>query len=269
VPNQRNEQVETNPDPSHPGLRSRFSNRRKAAPDADTGHRTEKDRKDLGSGMGIYTPETLSWRRLHVSRSKLKEAVSSSTILCAFALESMVELQVKAPTGCPSWLFTLFAVNTTTLISVHILAAMISTYILPSIESVHRRQSRWESSALDPSMWDVDPSESPHDSLRGFVEMAWIFSSVIGLFLFLTEVSLLSWVKFWDVSFSAAASGSAAVTPFMIMSVVFCLKFHKVLAGHTYEMRELGLKQVEDLKQQLDRSDTSVKRETRSSETDV
>ncbi|XP_046386460.1 calcium release-activated calcium channel protein 1-like [Ischnura elegans] len=222
--------------------------------DGDRGHgRTESTSSHADSeGIGLYTRETLSWRRMHASRAKLKETVVSSTLLCVFALECMVELQVQVPTQCPDWLFTLFAVNTTVLISVHVIATMISTYILPSIDSVCAEQEEWESSGLDPALWGVKPSESPHELMRGFIETAWIFSTVVGLFLFLTEVSLLSWVKFWDVSIPAAAYGSAAVVPFIVLCAAFCFRFHSILAGHTYEVRAMGLKQVEEIKERLD-----------------
>ncbi|XP_071448658.1 calcium release-activated calcium channel protein 1-like [Hetaerina americana] len=169
----------------------------------------------------------------------------------------MVELQVQVPTGCPDWLFSLFAINTTMLISVHVIAAMISTYILPSIDSVCAGQELWEGSGLDPSLWGVKPSESPHERMRGFIETAWIFSSVVGLFLFLTEVSLLSWVKFWDVCIPAATYGSIAVVPFFLLCAAFCFRFHAILAGHTYEVRALGLRQVEEMKERLDAANDS------------
>lgn len=88
----------------------------------------------------------------------------------------MVELQINKPTAVPEWLFVMFAVCTTVLVSVHIFALMISTYLLPNIDAV----SKLHVSSL--------VTESPHDRMKGFIELAWAFSTILGLFLFLVEV---------------------------------------------------------------------------------
>lgn len=89
----------------------------------------------------------------------------------------MVELQINQPTDVPEWLFVMFAVCTTILVSVHIFALMISTYLLPNIDAV----SKLHVSSL--------VTESPHDRMKSFIELAWAFSTILGLFLFLVEAS--------------------------------------------------------------------------------
>lgn len=69
----------------------------------------------------------------------------------------------------PEWLFVMFAVCTTVLVAVHIFALMISTYILPNIEAI----AKLEICEM------VD--ESPHERMRGFIELAWAFSTVLGM----------------------------------------------------------------------------------------
>lgn len=122
----------------------------------------------INESLHARTPEGLSWRRLHMSRAKLKATATTSELLSGFAMVAMVELQINEPTTVPEWLFVLFAVCTTVLVSVHIFALMISTYILPNIDAI--------------SKLDVCElvSESPHERMRGFIELAWAFSTVLG-----------------------------------------------------------------------------------------
>lgn len=81
----------------------------------------------------------------------------------------MVELQINEPTNVPEWLFVMFAVCTTVLVAVHIFALMISTYLLPNIDAASKM-----------SAGDV-LKESPHERMRGFIELAWAFSTVLGI----------------------------------------------------------------------------------------
>lgn len=79
-----------------------------------------------------------------------------------------VELQINSPTNVPEWLFIMFAVCTTVLVGVHIFALMISTYILPNIEAIAKLE-----------ICEM-VSESPHERMKGFIEIAWAFSTILG-----------------------------------------------------------------------------------------
>jgi calcium release-activated calcium channel protein 1 len=75
----------------------------------------------------------------------------------------MVEISVGDTV--PDALLVVFGVCTTLLVTVHLIALMISTCILPNIEAISNVHS-------------VDAvNESPHDKMRHCVEMAWICST--------------------------------------------------------------------------------------------
>ncbi|XP_076761358.1 calcium release-activated calcium channel protein 1 [Xylocopa sonorina] len=185
-------------------------------------------------------PEGLSWRRLHMSRAKLKATATTSELLSGFAMVAMVELQINEPTTVPEWLFVMFAVCTTVLVSVHIFALMISTYLLPNIEAI----SKLQLSRL--------VTESPHERMRSFIELAWAFSTVLGLFLFLVEVAILCWVKFWDYSFIAAAASTIIVIPVLVVFIAFAVHFYHSLVVYKCETSVADINELESIKRNLD-----------------
>lgn len=185
-------------------------------------------------------PQDLSWRRLHMSRAKLKATATTSELLSGFAMVAMVELQINDPTAVPEWLFVMFAVCTTVLVSVHIFALMISTYLLPNVEAI----SKLQVSRL--------VTESPHERMRGFIELAWAFSTVLGLFLFLVEIAILCWVKFWDYSFTAATASTIIVIPVLIVFVAFAVHFYHSLVVYKCETSISDMKELESIKRNLD-----------------
>lgn len=152
----------------------------------------------------------------------------------------MVELQINEPTAVPEWLFVMFAVCTTFLVSVHIFALMISTYLLPNIEAI----SKLQVSRLI--------TESPHERMRGFIELAWAFSTILGLFLFLVEVAILCWVKFWDYSFTAATASTVIIIPVLIVFVAFAVHFYHSLLVYKCESAVSDMKDLESIKRNLD-----------------
>ncbi|KAG8233352.1 hypothetical protein J437_LFUL013744 [Ladona fulva] len=222
-----------------------------------------------GHGSAPLTAEGLSWRRLHMSRAKLKATATTSELLSGFAMVAMVELQINEPTNVPEWLFVLFAVCTTVLVSVHIFALMISTYILPNVDAVskmqhsaggnegnthlsHRRNASHSSSISFTSGVDPAVLESPHERMRGFIEIAWAFSTVLGLFLFLVELGILCWVKFWDHSFIAAWAATAIVIPVLVLFVVFATHFYRSLVAIKCDTSASDMRDLEKMKADLD-----------------
>ncbi|XP_014356319.1 calcium release-activated calcium channel protein 1 isoform X5 [Papilio machaon] len=207
-----------------------------------------------GAGWSEEVPglasDGLSWRRLHMSRAKLKATATTSELLSGFAMVAMVELQINEPTNVPEWLFVMFAVCTTVLVAVHIFALMISTYLLPNIDAVSKMET--------PGGPTRALRDSPHERMRGFIELAWAFSTVLGLFLFLVEIAILCWVKFWDYSFAAATAATVIVIPVLIVFVAFAIHFYHSLVVQKCETSVQDIEQLETMKRELDTATVKV-----------
>ncbi|XP_067630546.1 calcium release-activated calcium channel protein 1 isoform X1 [Eurosta solidaginis] len=196
------------------------------------------------SGDDLHSPSYLSWRKLQLSRAKLKASSKTSALLSGFAMVAMVEVQLDSNTKVPAGMLVAFAICTTLLVAVHMLALMISTCILPNIETV----CNLHSISL--------VHESPHERLHWYIETAWAFSTLLGLILFLLEIAILCWVKFYDLSQPAAWSACIVLIPVMIIFLAFAIHFYRSLVTHKYEVTVSGIRELEMLKEQMEQDHT-------------
>lgn len=202
------------------------------------------------SGDDLHTARYLSWRKLHLSRAKLKASSKTSALLSGFAMVAMVELQLEVDTKIPSGVLISYAVVTTLLVAVHLLALMISTCILPHIEAICN---------LD-AISLVD--ESPHERLYWYIETAWAFSTLIGLLLFLAEIAILCLVKFWDIEASYIKwTATIILIPVLLVFIAFAIHFYRSLVTHKYETTVSDIKELEMLKEQIEQGRTGHYRE--------
>ncbi|XP_065366583.1 calcium release-activated calcium channel protein 1 isoform X1 [Calliphora vicina] len=192
------------------------------------------------SGEDLHSPSYLSWRKLQLSRAKLKASSKTSALLSGFAMVAMVEVQLNNDTKVPPGMLVAFAICTTLLVAVHMLALMISTCILPNIETV----CNLHSISL--------VHESPHERLHWYIETAWAFSTLLGLILFLLEIAILCWVKFYDLSQPAAWSACIVLIPVLIIFLAFAIHFYRSLMTHKYEVTVSGIRELEILKEQME-----------------
>jgi len=181
------------------------------------------------------------WKHLNLSRAKLKASSRTSALLAGFAMVAMVEIQIDE--NIPTGLLLAFAVCTVLLIAVHMLALMISTCILPHTEAVSNLHIQTPQTV----------HESPHLKMSIIVELAWAFSTVLGILLFLIEICILCWVKFYTFeSHLAAWVATGLIIPIFFVFIAFAAHFYMKLVGHKSEVYEGNLKELELLKDQLD-----------------
>uniref|UniRef100_A0A2S2PM48 Calcium release-activated calcium channel protein 1 n=3 Tax=Aphidini TaxID=33387 RepID=A0A2S2PM48_SCHGA len=195
------------------------------------------------AGVPLNSPAFLSWRKLQLSRAKLKASSKTSALLSGFAMVAMVEMQISDDSKVPEGMLVAFAVCTTLLVAVHMLALMISTCILPNIDAV----CNLHSVSL--------VHEAPHERLHWYIETAWAFSTLLGLLLFLAEIAILCWVKFYDISKYAAWSAVIMLIPVLVIFLAFAIHFYQSMVAHKYEVTVSGIRQLELLKEQIEAGD--------------
>ncbi|XP_051758034.1 calcium release-activated calcium channel protein 1 [Ctenopharyngodon idella] len=209
-----------------------------------------------------HSLQALSWRKLYLSRAKLKATSRTSALLSGFAMVAMVEVQLEEDHNYPPGLLVAFSACTTVLVAVHLFALMISTCILPNLEAVsnvHNLNSI---------------RESPHERMHRHIELAWAFSTVIGTLLFLAEVVLLCWVKFLPLKNkipakqenvtqpegispgeAAAIASTSIMVPFGLVFIVFAVHFYRSLVSHKTERQNEELEvlaKITQMQNQLD-----------------
>ncbi|XP_013008109.3 protein orai-2 isoform X2 [Cavia porcellus] len=207
-----------------------------------------------------HSVQALSWRKLYLSRAKLKASSRTSALLSGFAMVAMVEVQLETQYQYPRPLLIAFSACTTVLVAVHLFALLISTCILPNVEAVsniHNLNSI---------------SESPHERMHPYIELAWGFSTVLGILLFLAEVVLLCWIKFLPVDarhqpghessthtgWQAALVSTIIMVPVGLIFVVFTIHFYRSLVRHKTERHNREIEELHKLKVQLDGQERSL-----------
>lgn len=203
-----------------------------------------------------HSVQALSWRKLYLSRAKLKASSRTSALLSGFAMVAMVEVQLETQYSYPRFLLIAFSVCTTVLVAVHLFALLISTCILPNVEAVsniHNLNS---------------VSESPHERMHLYIELAWGFSTALGILLFLAEVVLLCWIKFLPVDskkpptppppdpqysgWKAALASTIIMVPVLLVFVYFTIRFYRSLVRHKTERHHQEIEELHKIKIQLD-----------------
>ncbi|CAI2348925.1 unnamed protein product [Caenorhabditis sp. 36 PRJEB53466] len=193
------------------------------------------DEVDLGHRGELDISEKYNY---DLSRAQLKASSRTSALLAGFAMVCLVELQYDASTPKP--LLIVLGVVTSLLVSVHLLALMMSTCILPYMEATGCTQ------------------DSPHIKLKFYIDLSWLFSTCIGLLLFLVEIGVIFYVKFLAVGYPTAGYiTTAMLIPVGVVFVVFSYLIHKNRVSHSlgrFKDKVDTMKQFLDVEANLQKS---------------
>lgn len=191
----------------------------------------------------------LSWRQLFLSKAKLKASSRTSGLMSGFAMVAMVEINLDGNKPIPSFLCIIFSVMTTILISVHVFALMISVCILPNLETVDQLNKR---DCCSDAKKPVISCDSPHTALRSYIEVAWLFSTGLGTLLFLMEIPILMWVKFYNLSKPAAYASMGIMGPVCIVFLIFAVHFYRKLVKHKHDQSARGMEELQLIATQVE-----------------
>jgi calcium release-activated calcium channel protein 1 len=204
------------------------------------------------------TRTPLKRRRLLFSKAKLKAVSRTSALLSGFAMVSylfflyvlyeyyhlndvffsieqvaMVEISLDdhkhSKSSAP--LLVVYSVITCLLVGVHLLALMISTCILPQLEA--------------DSLLGYEEYAS-HETMHIYIELAWILSTGFGIFLFLVEIAIVCWVKFYFVTRPAAIATTIVIVPVIILFCIFSLHFYRRLVSFKLSRHQDELNEIEN-----------------------
>jgi calcium release-activated calcium channel protein 1 len=147
-------------------------------------------------------------------------------------------------------LLVVYSVVTCLLVGVHLLALMISTCILPQLEA--------------DSILGCEEYAS-HETMHIYIELAWILSTgfgknclflrkykieffhfLLGIFLFLVEIAIVCWVKFYYVTRPAAIATTIVIVPIIILFCIFSLHFYRRMVSFKLSRHQDELNEIEN-----------------------
>ncbi|CAF1097222.1 unnamed protein product [Adineta ricciae] len=181
----------------------------------------------------VSSKSPLKRRRLLFSKAKLKAVSRTSALLSGFAMVAMVEISLddhKNSKGSAP-LLVVYSIITCLLVGVHLLALMISTCILPQLEA--------------DSLLGYEEYAS-HETMHIYIELAWILSTGFGIFLFLVEIAIVCWVKFYYVTRPAAVATTIVIVPVIILFCIFSLHFYRRLVSFKLSRHQDALNEIEN-----------------------
>lgn len=148
----------------------------------------------------------------------------------------MVEVEVDDNT--PAGLLIPFAMHTALLIFVHLLSLVLATRLLPELEAV---------------------TPHPHLGFSGTlakgwpVQLCWILSNIVGVILFLVELVLVAYVKFFPNSDSGSerlhvGTGTLLVVVLLsALSAPFIVIFFRSISKQKIQLHEQRLERAQEL----------------------
>ena len=148
----------------------------------------------------------------------------------------MVEVEVSEAT--PPGLLIPFAMHTAILIFIHLFSLVLATRLLPELEAM---------------------SAHPHLGFSGtlakgwYVQLCWVLSNIVGVILFLVELILVAYVKFYPSNGSVndrlhVGTGTLAVVVVLsILSSPFVVVFFRSISKQKIQLHEQRLAKAREL----------------------
>lgn len=227
---------------------------------------------------------------LSLNKAKLKAVCRTSTLFSGFAMVTLVEMQIEINNDlrseASSIVLHLFTLITCLLIGVHLIALMISTCLLPHIESLvqqYEYQMEYDSFYLKQTTPQQEISsyhvkhEFPLGKFQPIIELSWILSNGFGIILFLIQIALVCYIKFSPMTNVKAIyiSGWIIVAFILMTFSLFSKKFYDVLVESKlltkrFEIDDMSGKirhlvnkdQQKQQQQEIERMDRSITFET-------
>ena len=148
-------------------------------------------------------------------------------------MEFSIDTYPDIPAG--DGVLTAYAIVSCLLVSVHLLALLMSVCILPEIKSVLHQRAHWISYK----------NEDPLSAVSIYVETAWILSTGLGLFLIILELGLVFWIKV--AGFSQGTAFAAIITLCLIgvLFIIFAVGFYIRIIRAKVNLHQNDLETIE------------------------
>ncbi|CAF0790208.1 unnamed protein product [Brachionus calyciflorus] len=203
-------------------------------------------------------------------------ALNSSMLNSTTTATNQIEMQKYL---IPDSVLVFYSLVTCLLVGVHMLALMISTCILPQLEASSSEQIEFEhqlnrheynflnqtlgSPNFEPKKSNIHMDDTylnkkhditilndnqiifPYQKFHKFIETAWISSTVVGIFLFLVEIGLVVFIKFYPISKLAALTGALVMVPILVLFIIFTVVFYSRLADFKISLSKNIMSQLE------------------------
>ena len=158
-------------------------------------------------------------------------------------------MEIEVEPNVPASLLIPFAIHTAVLIFVHLSSLMLATCLLPELEAI---------------------GSTPHPDLYSYalivaksflVQLCWVLSNIIGILLFLIELVLVAFIKFYPVdeqrqnNLHAATATLIVIMLLSLLMVPLIIYYSRSLSKYKIQLHERRLGQAQqmlhDINQQI------------------
>ncbi|CAF0894770.1 unnamed protein product [Adineta steineri] len=215
---------------------TRRSNRQKWNVNLKENNDDDDDGNNSDSAGNVHK-EDQRLNNLLYRKSKLESVNETSALLSGFAIVAIVELSLDSYIEHKSSdvLIICYAIVSCLLVGIHLLALLMSMCILPELKSVIRQSD----------VWMNNENTKPLSSLNIYIEIAWVVSTGLGLFLFIIELCLIFWIKVSGFSQTAAIAAIVTLGLVGCPFILFAIGFYFRVARAKVNLHQTDLETIE------------------------